>query len=110
MVAFQVGIGLLVAIPLVAATQPFVPGGPLVIVIIVVVLAMLAFRALRDFDGHVRAGSELLVEILRQPEPELAKIESVLPGFEGLATIKVLEGSPAVGKSLADLDVRRQAV
>jgi CPA2 family monovalent cation:H+ antiporter-2 len=113
MVAFQVGLGLVVAVPLVAATQPFVPNGPLVIPLIVIGLAVVAVRALRDFDGHVRAGSELIVELLRQPEQAHddkqsldKKLEAVLPGFEGLATIEILTNSTAVGRSLADLDVR----
>ena len=107
MVAFQVGLGLAVAVPLVAATQPFVPNGPLVIPFVVVGLAIIAVRALRDFDGHVRAGSELIVELLRQPDQPLEKkLESMLPGFEGLATIEIRAGSVAVGRSLADLDVR----
>lgn len=113
MVAFQVGLGLAVAVPLVAATQPFVPNGPLVIPLVAVGLAVVAVRALRDFDGHVRAGSELIVELLRQPEvaheapqPLAKKLEAVLPGFEGLATIEIVPGSVAVGRSLADLDVR----
>lgn len=110
MVAFQVGLGLVVAVPLVAATQPFVPNGPLVIPLVVVGLSVVAVRALRDFDGHVRAGSELIVELLRQPEHEqqpLGKqLEAVLPGFEGLATIEIRTNSTAVGRSLADLDVR----
>ncbi|MBA3465322.1 MAG: cation:proton antiporter [Deltaproteobacteria bacterium] len=106
MVAFEVGIGLLVAVPLVAATQPFVPGGPLVILIVVVGLVLLAQRALRDFDGHVRAGSELILELMKQPTPELDQLPSMLPGFEGLVTIKIGPESPAVGRSLAQLDLR----
>ena len=106
MVAFEVGIGLLVAVPLVAATQPFVPGGPLVILIVVLGLVLLAQRALRDFDGHVRAGSELILELMKQPTPELDQLPAVLPGFEGLVTIRIDAESAAVGRSLAQLDLR----
>ena len=110
MVAFQVGLGLVVAVPLVAATQPFLPNAPLVIPLVAFGHSVVAVRALREFDGHVRAGSELLVELLRQPEHEqqpLGKqLEAVLPGFEGLKTIEIPTNSSAVGRSLADLDVR----
>jgi CPA2 family monovalent cation:H+ antiporter-2 len=117
MVMFEIGIGLVVALPLVAATQPFVPGGPLVILLIVIVLVIVAQRSLRDFDGHVRAGSEMILELMRQPThaahlasvpalPTLETIETVLPGFGGLVSLALAPSSPAVGRSLAELDLR----
>ncbi|CAN5782040.1 cation:proton antiporter [soil metagenome] len=106
MVMFEIGLGLVVAVPLVAATQPFVPGGPLVILIVVVGLVVVAHRSLRDFDGHVRAGSEMILELMRQPEAPLASVETVLPGFGDLASITVGPTSSAIGRSLADLDLR----
>ncbi len=106
MVMFEIGLGLVVAVPLVAATQPFVPGGPLVILIVVVGLIVVAHRSLRDFDGHVRAGSEMILELMRQPEAPLAAVETMLPGFGDLASITVGPASPAIGRSLAELDLR----
>jgi CPA2 family monovalent cation:H+ antiporter-2 len=110
MVMFELGIGLLIAVPLVAATQPFVPGGPIVILIVVLGLVVIARRSLRDFDGHVRAGSELILELISQPKVQQAtaldQVEKVLPGFGGLASLTVGAASPAVGSSLAELDVR----
>ena len=109
-----VGLGLLVAVPVVAATQPFVPGGPLVILLVVLGLVVIARRSLRDFEGHVRAGSEVILELMAQPDagevpaprPTLDAVEAVLPGFGGLASITVGAGSPAIGRSLAELDLR----
>ncbi len=106
MMMFEIGLGLVVAVPLVAATQPFVPGGPLVILFIVVGLIVVAHRSLRDFDGHVRAGSEMLLELMRQPEAPLASVETVLPGFGDLASITIGPTSSAIGRSLAELDLR----
>ncbi len=108
MVTFQVGLGLLVAVPLVAATQPFVPASPLLILVIVVGLFVIAQRSLRDFDGHVRAGSEMILQLMRQPQEEAAldQVETVLPGFGGVASITVAASSPAIGRSLAQLDLR----
>ena len=34
------------------------------------VLAAVAYRAVVDFDRDVRAGSELILELLRQPSPD----------------------------------------
>ncbi len=106
MVMFEIGLGLVVAVPLVAATQPFVPGGPLVILLVVVGLIVVAHRSLRDFDGHVRAGSEMILELMRQPEAPLEIVETMLPGFGDLASITIGPASPAVGRSLAELDLR----
>ncbi len=109
---FELGLGLLVVVPVVAATQPFVPGGPIVIGVVVLGLVLLARRSLRDFDGHVRAGSELILELLSQPREAqraaLGEVEHVLPGFGGLASITLTPTSPAIGRSLADLDLRAQ--
>ncbi|MCE9574298.1 MAG: cation:proton antiporter [Deltaproteobacteria bacterium] len=111
-VMLQLGLGLVVAVPIVAATQPFVPGGPLVIMVVVLGLVIVVRRALRDFDGHVRAGSEMILELMRQPseaahEPaSLAAVEAVLPGFGGLASVTIGPASSAVGRSLAELDLR----
>lgn len=110
MVMFELAIGLLVAVPVVAMTQPFVAASPIVVVIVVLGLVLLARRSLRDFDGHVRAGSELILELLSQPQEQQAEafghVEQVLPGFGGLASITLGAASPAVGRSLAELDVR----
>ena len=105
--AFELGIGLVVAVPLVATTQPFVPGGPVVIAVALAAMLLVARRSLRDFDGHVRAGSELLLELLAHPEDQpLTTVEHVLPGFGDLASITIPAGSSAIGRSLADLDLR----
>ncbi len=107
MVMFKIGLGLLVAVPVVAFTQPFVPGGPLVILVVVLGLVVIGRRSLRDFDGHVRAGSEMILQLMRQPEEvKLEEVETVLPGFGGLASITVFGTSSAVGRSLAELDLR----
>ncbi len=109
-ITFEIGIGLAVSLPLVAVTQPFVPGGWLVVLVGLIGLVAIARRSLRDFDGHVRAGSELLLELLSHPPSqateELAQVETLLPGFGGVVSIQVGAASPAVGRTLAELDLR----
>jgi len=108
----ELGLGLVVSVPIVALTQPFVKGGPVVIVGIAVGLAFVVRRSLRDFAGHVSAGSELILELLASaqgqatPHPELHHVENVLPGFGGVASITLDPRSPAIGRSLAMLDLR----
>lgn len=106
---FEVGLAALIAVPTIAAVQPFVGRGAILAGGIVIVLVMIAYRSIVDFDQHVRAGSELILELLQQPEgqeKQLEQIENVLPGFGGLVSIKIEDGAGAVGKSLAELDLR----
>jgi CPA2 family monovalent cation:H+ antiporter-2 len=117
---FEIAIALVVGIPLAAVTQPFVPGGAAIVLVVLLGLVLAARRSITNFDGHVRAGSELIVEVLARqghspsgtvvdptgPQPSLAEVESVLPGFGGITTIALVDGAPAVGRSLAELDLR----
>ena len=105
----ELAIVLAIAVPFVAITQPFVPGGILVGLVVVIAVVVVAVRSLRDFDGHVRAGSAVILEMLTlQPDrvEALGAIETILPGFGGLHSVKLAAVSPAVGHSLAQLDLR----
>jgi monovalent cation:H+ antiporter-2, CPA2 family len=126
---FEVAITLAIGVPLAALTQPFVPGGAVVVLAALVVLIVVARRRIADLDGHLRAGSELIVELLgRQsaplvagghghgggtghtaplPPPEpLAEMGAVMPGLGDLAAVTLPTGGAAVGSSLAQLDLR----
>jgi monovalent cation:H+ antiporter-2, CPA2 family len=135
----SLGLALLVGVPIAAITQPFVPGGPAVMAAIAGFIALAARRAIRDLDGHVRAGSALIVEVLarqthqapnavgtattrpsrpellvaassdpRDPEPTetLRQAASMLPGITELTPVTLTPASRAIGKSLAELDLR----
>lgn len=108
----SLGLSLAVAVPVVAVIQPFVPAGPAVIALVAIGLVAVARRSLRDFAGHVRAGSELLLQLMQHPETEtaaaapLADAETVLPGFGGVASVSLAPTSRGVGHSLAALDLR----
>lgn len=119
-VTLSLGLSLLIGVPIAAIIQPFVPGSPAVIVALVAFIALAARRAIRDLEGHVRAGSALIVEVLarqagadqgappRDPEPgeTLHQASSMLPGITELTPVTLLADSVATGKSLADLDLR----
>jgi CPA2 family monovalent cation:H+ antiporter-2 len=108
---FEVAIGLAVAVPIVAAIQPFVPASLAVIVVAAVGIALAMRRSIADFEGHVRAGSELILELLasgqaaREPA-SLAQVEAVLPGFGGTTPHALGAGAAAIGRTLAELDLR----
>ncbi len=111
-VTFELAITLVIGVPVVAAIQPFVPASPLVVIAIAVVLIAVMRRSLGDFEGHVRAGSELILEMLSTTTPNalpLAQVETILPGFGGLTSITIQSSSHAVGRSLAELDLRARS-
>lgn len=109
---FELIISAVVTIPVVAAIQPFAGNGAIIVGGIVVFLIAITYRSINDFTQHVRAGSEVILELMQNASPEetheppTADIEKVLPGFGGLVSIKLVDGALAVGKSLAELDLR----
>lgn len=112
MLMLELAISAVIAVPVMAATQPFVGTGGLIIGAVVLVLIALTYRSIVDFTLHVRAGSELILELMQnpadpeQPDQPFEKIETVLPGFGGLVSVTLADHSPAVGKSLAELNLR----
>ena len=108
----EIGLALAIGAPLAAVTQPFVPGGGIIVIAAIAALVIVTRRSMIDLDGHVRAGSALIVELLAQdPDPEHAHDPPKLDqaetlGLTGLATISLPEAAAAVGRSLAELDLR----
>jgi CPA2 family monovalent cation:H+ antiporter-2 len=107
-ITLQLAISLVIAVPVIAAIQPFVPISAALLVVVVLVAAAGVRRSLRDFEGHVQASSALMLELLAQPEVEapLAQIATIMPGFGGMSTCSVPAGGTAVGRSLAELGLR----
>ena len=107
-VTFELGMALALAVPIVAAVQPFVPGSFVLVLLIVLLLLLAMRRSIKDFEGHVQAGSELLLELLSQKQTEapLSHVEAILPGFDGTTSIALSASAPAIGRSLAELDLR----
>ncbi|HUS32172.1 MAG TPA: cation:proton antiporter [Kofleriaceae bacterium] len=113
----ELAIAAAISLPMIAAIQPFIGTTGLVALTVLLVLLAVAYRSIVDFTQHVRAGSELILELLHHPvappteaaaatEQPLSQIESILPGFGGLVTVTLDPSSPAVARSLADLDLR----
>jgi len=116
----QLGATVLVLLPVVALTQPFLPGvpGAVLIVAVVLVFGIGFWRSAAELQGHVRAGAQVIVEALaRQGAPAnrahpqagadaLAAIRAMFPGIGEPTAVRLRKGSPAVGKSLSALGVR----
>ena len=106
---FELGVAAVVVTAMIAAVQPFVGAGAIVAGGALLVLVALTYRAIVDFGQHVRAGSELILELLHQPaaeRPPMAELDAVLPGFGGLVTVTLADDAAAVGHTLAELDLR----
>ncbi|WP_426735322.1 cation:proton antiporter domain-containing protein [Myxococcus faecalis] len=117
LVTLQVGIVLLVAIPVVVVTQPFLKGvaGPLVLLVLVGALGVAFWRGATNLHGHVRAGAQVLVAALaaqshsKEPGAEehaLDHVQGLLPGLGAPASVRLEESSPGAGKTLAQVNLR----
>ena len=105
---------LLAGAPIVALTQPFLPGhlGALVLLGVLGVLGAAVWRGAAELHGHVRAGAHVLIEALTTGvapaagAPPIDQVHQLLPGIGEPIAFTVPANSPAIGRSLADLDVR----
>jgi CPA2 family monovalent cation:H+ antiporter-2 len=116
-VTLQLASVLLVGTPLVAVTQPFLPGLPAaaVLAVSVAVLGVAFWRSATNLQGHVRAGAQVVLEALaaqsrgRETPAQEATLELVhqsLPGLGVLVAVRLDSGNPVIGKTLAELHLR----
>ncbi len=108
-IAAVLGIGA----PLVAVTLPFVPSysGPTFLVVVLTLVGIAFWRSARDLQGHVRATSDLVVEALARQGSAggpnlLERVQEMIPGIGTLVPVSLTLDSPAVGQSLAELNLR----
>lgn len=116
-VTLQLASVLLVGTPLLALTQPFLPGvpGAAVLALAVVLLGVAFWRRATNLQGHVRAGAQVVLEALtkrssrpvtRTAEDTLEHVQHLLPGLGALGAVRLDPGSGAIGKTLAQLNLR----
>jgi CPA2 family monovalent cation:H+ antiporter-2 len=127
-VTLQLGLVLLTGLPLLAITQPVLGGAyaPVVFIALLVVLGVAFWRGATNLQGHVTAGAQAIVEALiaqahkggvptstsaAYPPPApandaLAQVHQLLPGLGAPTPVQLTDDSPAVGKSLAELNLR----
>ena len=157
-VTLQLAVVLLIGLPVLALTQPFVPvwlTAP-IFGAIVVVLGIVFWRSASNLEGHVRAGAEIIVQLLAsqaqkgaaRPAPGTdgsagaagsagaggsagaagsarasgsagaagsaapaeptgaGPIDALVPGLGQPVLVQLSPGSPAVGRTLAELQLR----
>ncbi len=116
-VTLQLAIVLLVGVPLVAVTQPFLPPfrGAVVLLLVLALLAIGFWRGATNFQGHTRAAVQALAEMLSREakkghqavatgRPE--QVQQMLAGLGSPASVALLSGAAVVGKSLAETNLR----
>ena len=113
----QIAVVIAVGIPVVAITQPFLPPhqGAVVLSLLTVVLLVALWRNAANLQGHARAGAQIIASALAQQmastgdsqgEDRLDDVNAVLPGLGEPVAIRVVPESIAVGRSLAQLNLR----
>lgn len=114
----QIAVVLAVGIPVVAITQPFLPAhqGAFVLVVLTLVLLVALWRNASNLQGHARAGAQIIASALADQmasiegaseEPRtLDDVNAILPGLGEPVAIRVSPQSIAVGRSLAELNLR----
>ncbi|MBL9080735.1 MAG: cation:proton antiporter [Planctomycetales bacterium] len=117
-VTVQLAIVVVVGLPLVAITQPFLPPlqGAVVLVLVLALLAISFWRGAANFQGHAKAAAQLIAEALAKhtrderahhvAQNPLAEVNRLMTGLGSAVPLLLQDGSPAVGKTLAELNLR----
>lgn len=120
-VTLQIAAILVVALFLLAITQPFLPSVPatLALLVLLTVSGFAFWRGATNLHGHVRAGAQMFGEALaahaREGAPKhgarpldhaLDEAKQLLPGLGEPSPVLVAPGSACVGRTLGDLKLR----
>jgi CPA2 family monovalent cation:H+ antiporter-2 len=117
-VTLQLAATLAVLLPLIALTQPFLPlyAGLSLLAVLLTVLGISFWRRAANLHEHVRAGAELVLEVLdRQRHPDDSDaapspaLPDILPGLGPLVSVAIDPSSPAVDRTLADINLRAKS-
>jgi CPA2 family monovalent cation:H+ antiporter-2 len=127
-VSLEIAIVFLVGLPVLAISQPFLPPfrGAAILVAILLLLGVAAWRSARNLQGHVSAGSEVLLAAIRhslppeqatqeystsgltmeRPVDPLVTATYLLPGMGTPRRFVVEEQHYAAGMTLAQIGIR----
>ena len=117
-ITLQLACLLLVGTPILAVTQPFLRGleTAAALILLLAVLSIAFWRSATNLEGHVRAGAQAIVERLgRQLQPPTGAtpaadpppdLDRLLPGLGAPVPLTLDPASPAVGQTLATLNLR----
>jgi len=117
-ILIQVAVVLAVGIPVVAITEPFLPPyqGAFVLAVLMLLLLVALWRNASNLQGHARAGAQIIASALANQMASidgasdettlLEDVNAILPGLGEPVAMRVIPQSIAVGKSLAQLNLR----
>jgi monovalent cation:H+ antiporter-2, CPA2 family len=114
-VSLQLAAAIVLGLPLVAVTQLFLPRfvAPLAFAAVLAALAVRLWKSAEQLQGHVRAGAQVLVEALANqarpdgtPPSTLPALSALFPGLGSPVPVVLAPGSPAIGKTLAGINLR----
>jgi monovalent cation:H+ antiporter-2, CPA2 family len=117
-VLVQIAVVLAIGIPVVAITQAFLPPnqGAFVLAFLTFILLVALWRNASNLQGHARAGAQIIASALanqmasaegaQDATNPLEDVNAILPGLGEPVAIRVLPESIAVGRSLAQLNLR----
>jgi CPA2 family monovalent cation:H+ antiporter-2 len=108
---------MLVTVPLLAVTEPFLPRYPgfAVVFVLLVLLGAALWRSALNLQGHAEAGAEMIVSALApqvfEDEAEwmtrtMENVAIMLPGLGDPVAMRIAVNSPAVDKTLGELKIR----
>lgn len=121
-VTLQLAIVLLVGIPLVAVTQPFVPTlrGAAVLVTLLALLAITFWKNATNLQGHTQAAAQAIVQAIgrqtsrgrameavqQETQQKLDEVNRIITGIGSPVSIEINAGTSVVGKTLAEIKLR----
>lgn len=114
-IALELALCLAVGLPLVALSAPFMPlsTGLLALILLALALAYNIWHALGHLHGHVRAGTELVVDMVARQHHEASEplrdatgLAAVLPALAGMSSVRLDDTSAGVGHTLGQLNLR----
>ena len=113
---FKIFVLVLVGMPIVALTQPFLPGVPAAgaLSLLLAILVVAFWRSTTNLEGHVRAGAQALLAVATRGRDTAAPkrsdghspLDNLLAAFGSPRTTIVSGTSTAAGKSLRDINLR----
>jgi CPA2 family monovalent cation:H+ antiporter-2 len=102
--------------PLIALTQPFLPTSfpfGLALIVGVALLALPFLKSTTNLEGHVRAGTQAILETLvaqsrsgQSTQGKLDDLHTLMPGIGEPTAIPIGHGAACIGHSLKELNLR----
>ena len=114
-VSLQLAAAVALGLPLFAVARAFLPAGPTLILFSAafVFLGVRLWTSVTQLQGHVRAGAQVLAAAFSQVRGAPAaeddaerQVAQVLPGLGSPMRFTLSAGSPAIGRTLASLNLR----